>query len=60
MNRLGQARPESKPGQISSEALELAVQDLRDLLTEESPPDDTEPLSLDAAMAFLRRHTPPA
>jgi hypothetical protein len=49
-----------EPGQISSEALELAVQDLRDLLPEESPPDGTGAPSLVAAMAFLRRHTPPA
>ena len=58
--QLGRARPHSDPSQISSEALELAIEDLRDRLPCASPRDETEPLSLDAAMNFLRRHTPPA
>ena len=58
--QLSQARPGSDPSQIASEAMELAMQDLRDRLPSASPRDETEPMSLDAAMNFLRRHTPPA
>ena len=53
-------RPGSDPSQIAAEALELAIEDLRDRLPSESTPNETEPLSLDAAMSFIRRHTPPA
>jgi hypothetical protein len=61
-HELTQAQPGSDPSQIASQALELAVQDLQDALPADSSPsaDTAEPLSLDAAMAFLRRHTPPA
>ena len=54
---LSQARPGSDPSQIASEALEMALKELEDRLPSASPPDDNEPLSLDAAMAFIRRHT---
>jgi hypothetical protein len=57
---LAQAKPGSDPSQIASEALEIALQGLEDFLSSGSPPNDSEPLSLDAAMAFLRHHTPPA
>lgn len=59
---LSQKRPESTVEQITGEALEIAVQELRDTLPAESPKDAPlpEPLSLDAAIALLRRHTPPA
>jgi hypothetical protein len=60
MDVLRPARPESDPSQISSEALELALEDLRESLQEESSPDGNDPLSLDEMMAFLRRRTPPA
>ncbi len=60
MDRLTQAKPDSDPGKIASQALELALEDLRENLPSESPPSGEEPFSLDAAMAFLRRHTPPA
>jgi hypothetical protein len=58
---LSQARPGSDPSQIASEALELALEDLVNCLDSESPPDENEPMSLDGAMAFIRRrrHTPP-
>ena len=56
---LHQKRPDSAPEQIASEALEIALQEVRDTLPTDSPPSDPE-LSLDAAMAFLRRHTSPA
>jgi hypothetical protein len=56
---IARKRPGSDPSQISSEALELAIEDLRHSLSasgasgEESPP-------LEPAMTFIRRHTPPA
>ena len=53
-------RPGSDPSQIAAEALELATLELRERLPSESTPNETEPLSLDAAMNFIRRHTPPA
>jgi len=58
--QLAQAIKGSDPGQIAGEALEIALKELEDSLPSASPPDDSEPLSLDAAMAYLRRHTPPA
>jgi hypothetical protein len=56
------ARPGSEEMQIASAALELAIEDLRDDLRLESPTDDSPAaaLSLDAAMNYVRRHTPPA
>jgi hypothetical protein len=53
-------RPQSAESQIASEALELALEELQESLQQESRADAAQPLSLDAAMAFLRRHTPPA
>jgi hypothetical protein len=58
--RLWQAKPESDPSQIASEALELATEQLERRLPLASPADATEPLSLDAAMAFITRHMSPA
>jgi hypothetical protein len=55
--QLSRTRPGSE-SQIASEALELALKDLVDILLPESSLDET--LSLDAAMAFLRQHMPPA
>jgi hypothetical protein len=52
---LDQAHPGSDPRQIASEAMELAVQELRDLLPSGSPASETEPLSLDAAMNHIRK-----
>jgi hypothetical protein len=63
MDRLAQTRPGDDPNRLSSEALEKALQDLREALLADSSPNAEsmeEPLSLDAAMAYLRRHTPPA
>ena len=53
-------RPSSDPSQIASEALELAIEELRDRLPSESTPNEAEPLSLDAAMSFIRKHSLPA
>jgi hypothetical protein len=57
---LSLAQPESNPSQIASAALEIALKKLEDRLPPASPPDATGPVSLEAAMAFVRRHTPPA
>jgi hypothetical protein len=59
MELLPSIRPESEASQVSSEALELALENLRDHLRNESLTDDPGPLTLEDAMAFLRRPTPP-
>jgi hypothetical protein len=58
--QLSRRWPGSDPQQISSETLELALKEMEDSLPPESPEEEDETLSLDAAMAYLRRHTPPA
>ena len=55
-NDLSQAKPGSDQSQIAGEAMEMALKDMEDRLPTESP-GDTEPLSLDGAIAFIRRHT---
>ena len=55
--QLSELRPESDPSQITSEAMEMAIRELEDRLPPVSPPENNEPLSLDGAMAFIRRHT---
>jgi hypothetical protein len=57
--QLSQARPGSDESQIASEALEMALKELEGCLPSASPPDGSEPLSLDEAIAFLRNHMPP-
>jgi hypothetical protein len=57
---LSQTRPGSHPSQIASDALERAIEELRDHLPSVSVTDEAEALSLEAAMAYLRRHSPPA
>jgi hypothetical protein len=59
---LSQERPGSDPSQIASEAMELALKELalkelEDRLSAESLPNDSETLSLDAAMASIRKPT---
>ena len=54
---LDQAKPGSDPSQIASEAMEMAIKELEDRLPSASHPVGNEPLSLDAAMAFIRNHT---
>jgi hypothetical protein len=56
-DRLLQAKPDSDPSQIASEAMELALKDLEDRLPFESNQDESEALSLDQAMAHISRHT---
>ncbi len=55
---LSQATPGSDPIQIASEALEMALHEIESRLRCESNLDESETLSLDGAMAFVRRHTP--
>ncbi|HVX12070.1 MAG TPA: hypothetical protein VHC22_12890 [Pirellulales bacterium] len=57
MKALAATRPGSDQAQLSSEALELALQELQDSLPPESLPSD-ETFSLDQAMTFLQRHMP--
>jgi hypothetical protein len=59
-DQISQANPNSDSRQIASEALELAVQELRDRLRCASPVAEAEPLSLDAAIAYIRSHSPTA
>jgi hypothetical protein len=59
-DQLMQAKPGSDPSQIASEARELAVEELERHLPPATPPTDSEALSLDGAMAFIRTHTPVA
>jgi hypothetical protein len=54
---LYQAKPDSDPSQIASEALEMALKQLEDRLPSASLRDHQEALSLDEAMAFIRSHT---
>lgn len=54
---LSQARPGSSESQTAGEALEIALQELEDSLPPAFPQDEDEPLSLDAAMAFITRRT---
>ena len=54
---LNQERPGSDPSQIASEALEMALKELEDRLSAGSLPSDSETLSLDAAMASIRKPT---
>jgi hypothetical protein len=58
--QLSKTRPGSDPSQIASEAAEMALKELADRLPAESPPDESEAFSLDDAMAFLNRPSPPA
>ncbi len=58
--QLSQANPDRDATQIASQALEIAVKEMEDSLPSASPEDGSETLSLDAAMASIRRHMPPA
>ena len=57
---LSQARPGSNPTLITSEALELAIEELMKDSPCSQPQNDDEPLSLDGAMTFIRLHSNPA
>ena len=49
--------PGSDPIQISSEAMEMALQELESRLSYGSLQDDPDPLSLDQAMAYIQKHS---
>jgi hypothetical protein len=57
---LSQARPDSDPSQIASEALEMALKELEERLPAPHPEEDSEALSLEGAIAFIRDRTPTA
>ena len=56
--RLAETKPGSDPSQLASEALELALADMETRLRSESAPRESEALSLDDAMTYIRQHTP--
>ncbi|MDE2463040.1 MAG: hypothetical protein KGO02_04920 [Alphaproteobacteria bacterium] len=55
--RLAEIRPQSDPAQRASEALELAIEELICHLPFALETGEATPLSLDAAMASLKRPT---
>jgi hypothetical protein len=55
--QLSQANPGNDPSQVANQALEIALQEWIASLPPENPNEDG-PLSLDGAMAYIRRHTP--
>ncbi len=55
---LSQTRPGSDPRQTANEALEIALQELKDFLRSSCPTKEDEHLSLEEAMAFIRRRIP--
>ena len=57
MERLRLGGPGSDPAQISSEAMELAVEEIRDLIAAESPPDGG---MVETSALPRHRTTPPA
>lgn len=59
IQELTRKRPGSAE-QIASEALELALDDLKQQFQARRTPSLDSTFSLDDAMAYLRRHTPPA
>lgn len=56
---LSQANPDSGESQLASAALEIALKELAYHFDSGSPPDPDNPLSLEEAMVFLRRQSPP-
>jgi hypothetical protein len=58
-DRLSQAKPGTGETELATEALELALQEFRDSLNSGLPLNESEPLSLDGAIAFIRARTPP-
>jgi hypothetical protein len=56
---LSQERPGSDRSQIAFEALEMALKELEDRLPAASHQSDNEAFSLDAAIAYLRKHMSP-
>jgi hypothetical protein len=59
MEHLSQRWPGSDRSQLSSEALEIALKEVEEDLSSASKAGEDGP-SLDAAMTYLKRHTPTA
>lgn len=59
IGQLAQRYPGSDESQLASEALEMALAEIEGHLSGASP-EGRPALSLDAAMAFIKNHTPPA
>ena len=57
MENLTEAKSDIEPSQVASTAMENALQETESRLRLAFPPDDQEPLSLDAAMAFIHHLT---
>ena len=57
MDVFSQMKPQKDSNQISGMALEMSLRELEELLDSDSVPAMSEPLSLDAAMAYLRHHS---
>lgn len=55
--RLTQENPDRDLLQIASQAMELAIQDLKDCLPPVSPPEGDRTVAPDELMAFLKTHT---
>src|SRR5688500_9890999 len=58
--QLARTSPDSSDAQVSSAAMEMALKDLEAALRPASAQDGDDPPSLDWAMAYLRRPSPPA
>jgi hypothetical protein len=58
MEKLTEAQPDSDPSQIKSEALELALKAMEQLLKADSSARANAAISPDEAIAFIRKHTP--
>ncbi len=58
-NRLSQEKPRSDESLMSSQAMELATKEVADSLSA-SPKDEDAPISLESAMAYIRKPIPPA
>lgn len=56
--QLHQAKPESDPRQVSSEAFEMALKEMEDRFPPASAMDDREEPLLDQVMAFVRSRSP--
>lgn len=57
MENLSEVNPDIDPSQVASTAMEIALQETESRLRLAFPPNDQEPLSLEAAIAFIRHPT---
>jgi hypothetical protein len=59
-DRLTQTMPRRNESQIASEALEIALKEMENSFHLELLTEDSETVSIEEIMAFIRRRTPPA